>query len=76
MADTFEILDRMTDGFISVDREWRYTYINRAGAQMAGLAPNDFLGKTLWEMNPGATGTKFQTEYERCNPGKRSGYFY
>jgi PAS domain S-box-containing protein len=64
--EALNILDRITDGFISVDRQWRYTYINRAGAEMAGLAPSDFLGKTLWEINPGARGTKFQFEYERA----------
>jgi PAS domain S-box-containing protein len=60
------ILERITDGFISVDREWRYTYINRAGAAMANLPPEYFIGKTLWEVNPGAIGTKFQIEYERA----------
>jgi PAS domain S-box-containing protein len=60
------ILERITDGFISVDRDFRYTYINRAGATMAGLAPEDFIGKTLWEVNPDAVGTKFQIEYERA----------
>jgi PAS domain S-box-containing protein len=60
------ILERITDGFVSVDREWRYTYINQAGAAMAGLAPEFFIGKTLWEVNPGALGTKFQFEYERA----------
>ncbi|MDQ3799285.1 MAG: PAS domain S-box protein [Acidobacteriota bacterium] len=60
------ILERIRDGFISIDREWRYTYINRAGAEMAGLSPEDFIGKTLWEMNPDAVGTKFQSEYERA----------
>jgi PAS domain S-box-containing protein len=60
------ILERIRDGFISINREWRYTYINRAGAEMAGLSPADFIGKTLWEMNPGARGTKFQIEYERA----------
>jgi PAS domain S-box-containing protein len=65
-TEVTSILERIKDGFISVDREWHYTYINHAGAAMAGLAPEFFIGKTLWEVNPGALGTKFQIEYERA----------
>jgi PAS domain S-box-containing protein len=61
-----QILERITDGFISVDREWRVTYINRAGAQIAGRAPAELISKNLWEIYPEAVGTKFQTEYERA----------
>lgn len=48
------ILEQMSDGFVSFDRDWRYTYVNAAAAQMFHLAPEQLLGKTLWEMWPPA----------------------
>ena len=30
-------LESITDGFISVDREWRITYLNKSGAKMLGM---------------------------------------
>ena len=48
------ILEQMSDGFASFDLDWRYTYVNAAAAQMFHVAPEQLLGKTLWEMWPPA----------------------
>ena len=48
------ILEQMSDGFVSFDRDWRYTQINAAAAEMLQMAPEQLLGKTIWEMWPQA----------------------
>ncbi|MBC7962763.1 MAG: PAS domain-containing protein [Steroidobacteraceae bacterium] len=48
------ILDQMSDGFASCDREWRYTYINAAAAKAYQMPPEQLLGKNIWEMWPAA----------------------
>ena len=48
------ILEQMSDGFASFDRDWRYTYINAAAAKVFQMAPEQLLGKTIWEMWPPA----------------------
>jgi PAS domain S-box-containing protein len=48
------ILEQMSDGFVSFDRDWRYTQINAAAAKMLQMAPEQLLGKTIWEMWPQA----------------------
>lgn len=48
------ILEQMSDGFVSFDRYWRYTRINAAAAQALQKAPEQLLGKTIWEMWPQA----------------------
>ena len=46
------ILEQMSDGFVSFDRDWRYTRINAAAAKMLQMAPEQLLGETIWEMWP------------------------
>lgn len=48
------ILERMSDGFVTFDRDWRYTQINPAAANMFHMRPEQLLWKTLWEMWPAA----------------------
>jgi len=47
------LMERMSDAFVTFDREWRYTYINPAAAQIFGMNPDQLLGKTIWEEWPG-----------------------
>ncbi|TSA81705.1 PAS domain S-box protein [Deinococcus detaillensis] len=37
-------LNRMTDGFLSFDKDWKLIYINKAAARIAGRQPEDFAG--------------------------------
>ncbi|MBD3883653.1 PAS domain S-box protein [Phormidium tenue FACHB-886] len=42
------ILESITDAFVAFDRDWRYTYINRAAAAILHRTPADLLGKHVW----------------------------
>lgn len=46
------ILEAMTDGFVALDNEWRYTYINGAAAQNLNRPASALLGKVCWEEFP------------------------
>ena len=48
------ILEQMSDGFVSFDRDWRYTYVNAAAAKIFHMPPEQLIGKTIWEMWPPA----------------------
>lgn len=45
-------LDRVSDGFISYDREWRYRYMNGEAEQLLGLKFDEVIGKNIWEEFP------------------------
>lgn len=47
-----EILDSITDAFINVDRQWRYTYINRKAEEVLGKKREELLGRNVWEVFP------------------------
>jgi PAS domain S-box-containing protein len=49
-----QTLESITDAFFTVDREWRFTYVNRRAKQLAGRLQDDFLGKRIWDEFPEA----------------------
>ncbi|MEG4506643.1 PAS domain S-box protein [Microcoleus sp. F6_B4] len=42
------ILESITDAFVAFDRNWRYTYVNRAAAKLLDKTPEELLGKHVW----------------------------
>jgi PAS domain S-box-containing protein len=47
------VLEAIADGFVTFDREWRYGYVNRVAAELVGRAPEELVGRVLWEVHPG-----------------------
>ena len=63
------ILEAITDLCITLDKEWRFTFLNPGAAQLcrsAGKDPEILLGQVIWEAFPTALGTAFQTEALRA----------
>jgi PAS domain S-box-containing protein len=60
----------MTDAYVTLDRDWRMIYTNPAATavfrQLVGLAPEEFLGKTHWEVFPWSVGNIVEHEYRRA----------
>lgn len=44
-----DILERITAGFIAIDPEWRFTYVNARAAALLGKAGEDLIGKEIRE---------------------------
>src|SRR6476661_5310973 len=42
------ILESITDAFVAFDRDWCYTYVNRAAAKLLHKTPEELLGKHVW----------------------------
>jgi PAS domain S-box-containing protein len=54
---TSEILESISDAFYAVDREWRFTYVNRKAEELWGRRREDLIGKVYWEEFPQAVGS-------------------
>ncbi len=65
-------LESMSDAFFALDRSWRFTYVNREGERVLRLPSSRLLGKSIWELFPGADGTEFGVEYRRAVDERRS----
>ncbi|MHB8728778.1 MAG: PAS domain-containing protein [Sulfuricaulis sp.] len=62
----FAILESMTDGFVALDADWRYIFVNRRAGEMFGHAPQYLIGKNIWEEFPEGVGQKFYHAYRRA----------
>lgn len=49
-------LDNLSEGFVSLDRQWRYTYVNRAAEEVIGRPAAELMGKACCELFPEAVG--------------------
>ncbi len=47
------VLESIKDGFFTLDRDWRFTYVNAAGEQMLGSTRDELLGANHWAKYPG-----------------------
>jgi PAS domain S-box-containing protein len=47
-----DMIERVTDGFVSFDRDLRILYINEQGAKITGLRPAEIVGRALDEVLP------------------------
>lgn len=47
-------LDRITDGFIALDNDFRYVYVNEKIGEMVHKDPKSLIGKNIWEEFPEA----------------------
>ncbi|MGZ3457716.1 MAG: PAS domain-containing sensor histidine kinase [Archangium sp.] len=59
-------IERVTDGFVALDKEWRYVYLNHEGARLLGRTPEQLLGKQIWTEFPNGIGQPFHLAYERA----------
>ncbi|WP_296946898.1 EAL domain-containing protein [uncultured Massilia sp.] len=60
------VLESIADGCFSLDRAWRFTYINRRGAAMTGRSADELLGQDIWQAFPEAVGSPFHDAYQRA----------
>ena len=51
----YETLERVSDGFFSLDEQWRFTYINPSAAAMFQTSWFNLRGKSIWEAFPEAS---------------------
>jgi PAS domain S-box-containing protein len=51
------LLESMSAGFISVDHEWRVTYMNRGAELLTRLDRDSVIGKDVWDVFPEAVNT-------------------
>lgn len=73
------IVERVSDAIVSIDQEYRYTYLNEKAEKLLEKSESELRGRTVWEAFPQSTNTiaenkirksltaQTQTSYERYN---------
>jgi diguanylate cyclase (GGDEF)-like protein/PAS domain S-box-containing protein len=59
-------LESITDGFFTVDHQFRFTYLNRRAARMLGVEPARVLGRDLRKAWAIGAGAPFRDAFERA----------
>ena len=61
-----QTLDHLSDAFFTLDREWRFTFVNAEAARLLQRAPRELIGHNVWDKFPAAIGGEYQRQYEQA----------
>ena len=61
-----DILEKTSDGFFAVDRDWRFTFVNRQAEKLLERRREDLIGKDFWMEFPEFTRDAFEKNYRRA----------
>ncbi|NJR61736.1 MAG: PAS domain S-box protein [Cyanobacteria bacterium CRU_2_1] len=60
------VLTSINDGFYTLDRNWRFTYVNDRYCEMVQMQPFELLGQTVWELFPAAVDTEAYVQFHQA----------
>jgi two-component system CheB/CheR fusion protein len=66
------ILEGIGEGFYAVDREWRIRRYNSEAARHFARAPDEVVGRTLWEVFPGTRETPLGELFQTAMAGREA----
>jgi PAS domain S-box-containing protein len=67
-ARVSEVLEDISDGFVTLDSDWRFTCVNHTAGELFARRPEELLGKRIWTELPECEGRPF---YEACHRAAR-----
>ena len=59
-------LESITDGFFTLDREWRFTHVNSETLRLFRKERDELIGRSLWELDPNLVGTITEEQYRKA----------
>jgi PAS domain S-box-containing protein len=60
------LLDAVGDIYFTLDRDWRFTYLNRHALARGRKSADELLGRTIWEAYPEVLGTPLEEHYRQA----------
>jgi PAS domain S-box-containing protein len=67
------ILESITDAFYALDRDWRFSYVNRQAEKVLDRTKDELLGKVIWDEYPGMVGSEFEQAFHRAANDRAAG---
>ncbi len=61
-----EMYDRISDAFVSIDRDWKYTFVNKKAGEILARDPKELIGKTIWDEYPDAINFHFYKAFHEA----------
>jgi diguanylate cyclase (GGDEF)-like protein len=73
------MLDSLSDGFMSIDKSWRFTYLNNTAERYLRQERKNLLGRDIWQCYPDLVGSGYHRIYHQTAetglPGRHTGYY-
>lgn len=60
------LIERVSDGFVALDNDWHYTYVNAKAGELFGRKPEDLIGKHIWTEFPEEVGQPSYHAYHQA----------
>ncbi|HEU4852914.1 MAG TPA: EAL domain-containing protein [Telluria sp.] len=74
-----DMLDSLSDGFMSMDKSWRFTYLNHTAELYLQQKRENLLGHDIWECFPDLEGSGYAHVYRQTaatgQPGRHTDYY-
>ncbi len=64
--NTITTLERVSDAFVALDKNWCFTYINKKAGEIFNCDPEAIIGKNIWEEFPETKDTPFHQAYHKA----------
>ncbi|CAG2159994.1 sensor domain-containing protein [Cupriavidus numazuensis] len=73
------MIDSLSDGFMSIDRWWRFTYLNNTAERYLRQERKNLLGRNIWQCYPDLVDSGYYRIYQQTAasglPGRHTDYY-
>lgn len=66
-----QVFERITDAYVALDRDWRYTYLNAKACDFFGRRAEDLIGRHIWTEFPEGVDQPLQRACEQAMAEQR-----
>lgn len=74
-----DMIDSLSDGFMSIDRWWRFTYLNNTAERYLRQERKNLLGRNIWQCYPDLVDSGYYRIYQQTAatglPGRHTDYY-
>lgn len=74
-ARVARVMESVKSAFFSLDREWRFTYLNAEAERVLNATREDLIGQVVWDAFPGAADSEFGVRYREAMSSDREQLF-
>lgn len=61
-----KIMNAITDGVYTLDKDWNFIFVNERVATLAGCSPQEMVGRSSWQFFPKLRGTSYEDNVRRA----------
>ena len=69
--ESLHVFERITDAYVALDRNWRFTYLNTRAGELLGRRVEELIGKHIWTEFPKDADSPFRQACEQAMAEQR-----